>query len=49
MFVALNAKGQGIRGQAALSMAVLRRLLSSPREFVLAPKSAAPTPSGEIA
>ncbi len=38
MFVALNAKGQGIRAQAALVLAVFRRLMKSPREFVLAPR-----------
>lgn len=49
MFVALNAKGQGIRAQAALSLAVLKRLLRSPKEFILAPKSAPSAHSSQIA
>jgi len=47
IFVALNAKGKGIGAQAALLVAVLRRLVKSPREFVLAPKTEAPTPEAQ--
>ncbi len=37
MIVALNARGQGIRAQAELAVAVVRRFVASPKEFFLAP------------
>jgi site-specific recombinase len=40
MIVALNARDQGVRAQTALVFAVLRRLVTRPGEFVLAPKPA---------
>ncbi len=41
MIVALNARGKGVRDQAALTLAVLRRLAKRPGEFILAPKNSA--------
>ncbi len=42
MIVALNARGKGIRDQAQLALAVWRRLLTRPGEFILAPKTVVP-------
>ncbi|MDP1825984.1 MAG: hypothetical protein Q8L48_22155 [Archangium sp.] len=51
--VALRARGLGVRSQVTLARAVLRRFLSGPREFFLAPKddpgdaSVSLSPAGE--
>ncbi len=44
IFVALRARGLGVRGQVSLVRAVAKRFVKSPREFFLAPKDAMPSP-----
>lgn len=45
IFVALRARGLGVRSQFTLLRAVAKRFVKSPREFFIAPKDTQPSPA----